>query len=503
MLLFVVISWIGWASGSTSIKPLGITDIFPAIWSGFKQRAAIILFVFAIGGLLCVLDRSKILDAGIESLTKKMNGKEIFLIPLLMILFGLGGTTYGMWEETLAFFPVIIPIFIKAKYGPLTGIFVILLGAGTGCLASTINPFSVGLAFSSAAAAGSIANQGAHMGLRWLIWVIFMIPAILFVMWYAKRNHRTDVSKSYLSKENRDKIRKKFFRSGNVSIPFTTKRKISLYIFLSGFAIMIFAYLPWGSFLGDSAVKSVNIWLMKYLPWFATSRSDGNAQTWAKFGNWYFISVAGLFLINTIIIFLINIKDYKTPSKEEIHEKHIKGTDQRFIDTYFEGVKWMIPVCLLIAFASGLGVILALSGIGPWIANSISGLGNIGLVGFGLVIFLLCFFLSILVPSTSGFSAAFIPIFAKLAMVAFSAKHNNGVNLQIPAVNIVILGFLLSNGLANFFTPTSAPLMAYTAYAGIEYKTWLKGTWKFILFLFALSILVMILSALLLPIISF
>ena len=68
------------------------------------------------------------------------------MIPVLMFLISLGGTTYGMWEETMAFYPLLIPVFLAAGYDAVVGISVILLGAGAGVIASTVNPFATGIA---------------------------------------------------------------------------------------------------------------------------------------------------------------------------------------------------------------------------------------------------------------------------------------------------------------------------------------------------------------------
>ena len=68
------------------------------------------------------------------------------MIPILMMVFALGGSTYGMAEESLAFYTLVIAVMIAAGYDALTGAAVVLLGCGIGTLGSTINPFATGIA---------------------------------------------------------------------------------------------------------------------------------------------------------------------------------------------------------------------------------------------------------------------------------------------------------------------------------------------------------------------
>ena len=129
------------------------------------------------------------INAGIARVVASMAGREKLMIPILMIIFALGGTTYGMAEETLAFYPLIIPVMIAAGYDALVGASV-LLGAGIGVLGSTINPFATGIA--SGFAGVSIAEG---IVLRLFILIVGLIIGIVFVMRYAEKV-RADPSKS-------------------------------------------------------------------------------------------------------------------------------------------------------------------------------------------------------------------------------------------------------------------------------------------------------------------
>ncbi len=90
------------------------------------------------------------IDAGIAGTMKRLAGREKWMIPILMGLFALGGTVYGMAEETIPFYALLIPVMIAAGYDSIVGVAIIMVGAGIGCLGSTINPFATVIASNAA-----------------------------------------------------------------------------------------------------------------------------------------------------------------------------------------------------------------------------------------------------------------------------------------------------------------------------------------------------------------
>src|SRR5699024_4877520 len=124
----------------------GIWDVLVAPVQGFMDAVDVSLYILIMGGYLAVIMHSGAIDAGIGAVIRKLKGREIYLIPVLMCLFALGGTTFGMWEETMAFYMVLIPVFIAAGFDSVVGVYVVALGAGLGTLGSTVNPFATGIA---------------------------------------------------------------------------------------------------------------------------------------------------------------------------------------------------------------------------------------------------------------------------------------------------------------------------------------------------------------------
>lgn len=214
-------------------NPQGIGDVLLASFNGFYDAVDVCVFILTVGGFLGVVMKTGAVDAGVSNVIRRLNGKEKWLIPILMLLFGLGGTTYGMWEETMAFYPLLIPVFLAAGYDAVVGISVILLGAGTGVICSTVNPFATGIA---AGFAGVSLGEG--IVLRILQWIVFEAVAIWFVMAYAAKVKR-DPSRSVVGVGAG-----KLHVSATETAPLNARRKAILTVFAITFLVMIYGVIP-------------------------------------------------------------------------------------------------------------------------------------------------------------------------------------------------------------------------------------------------------------------
>ena len=149
------------------------------------------------------------------------------LIPVLMLIFSLGGTSYGMAEESLAFYALITATMMAAGFDPLVGAATLLLGCGVGVLGSTVNPFAIGAAISAAGASGVEINQGTTIILGVALWIVPLIISILYVMKYAKKVYN-DKSKSILSKHELDSAKEAFDNNSGEILELSGKQKIAL-----------------------------------------------------------------------------------------------------------------------------------------------------------------------------------------------------------------------------------------------------------------------------------
>ncbi len=165
-----------------NVGPFNSGELFGAI--------DVALFILVIGGFIGITMKTGAIQAGIALLVTKLRGHERWLIPLLMIIFAIGGTTFGMAEESLAFYVLIITVMIAAGYDALVGAAVILLGCGIGVLGSTVNPFATGIASGFA----DIPLSDGLVG-RLVLLIVGIAMGIWFVLRYAERV-RTDPSTS-------------------------------------------------------------------------------------------------------------------------------------------------------------------------------------------------------------------------------------------------------------------------------------------------------------------
>ncbi|TYL62325.1 YfcC family protein, partial [Klebsiella pneumoniae] len=118
--------------------------------SGQARAIDVALFILIIGGFLGIVTKTGAIDAGIERVTTRLRGREEWMIPILMALFAAGGTIYGMAEESLPFYTLLVPVMLAARFDPVVAASTVLLGAGIGTLGSTINPFATVIAANAA-----------------------------------------------------------------------------------------------------------------------------------------------------------------------------------------------------------------------------------------------------------------------------------------------------------------------------------------------------------------
>ena len=185
---------------SIESNPQGLWAVIMAPISGFMDSVDIILYCLVIGGYLAIVMRSGAFDAAIGHTLKKLDGKEFLLIPILMLIFSLAGAMFGIEEETLPFFMVLIPVFIAAGYDTLVGLSVIKVGAALGVMGSIANPFAVAIASKFA---GIPISDG--IGIRIVLLCIYIPTGIIFTMKYAKKV-KDDPTKSLVyaqAEENR------------------------------------------------------------------------------------------------------------------------------------------------------------------------------------------------------------------------------------------------------------------------------------------------------------
>ena len=419
---------------------------------GFEDAIDVGIFIMMLGGLLAVINKTGALETGLKVLVRKLKGRELLLIPILMFIFSICGSTYGMLEETVGFYVLLAATMMAAGMDPLVGAAVILLGAGSGCLGSTINPFATGVAL-SALPEGVTANHGLVLLIATFIWLTTLGICILFVMNYAKKVKK-DKGSTILSLREQKQAEKKFgnfYKKDEKEVNLTGKQKLTLVLFALTFLVMIIGFIPWGEF-DITFFDSFTGWL-----------------TGSSLGNWWFYEAALWFLIMSIIIAVIN-----------------KFGEKGFIDTFVDGADDMIGVILVIAIARGASVLMGQTYLDNYIIyNAADLLAKVPEMLFVPLNYILHIVLSILVPSSSGLATLSTPIIAPLAaQLGYS-------------VEVTIMTLVSANGLVNLISPTCGAIMGGLALAKIEYSTWFRWAFKVVLTIAIANIFVLCLFTLL------
>ena len=183
--------------------PQGIGDLFMGPIRGFISAAQIIGFVFLVGGAFNILTRTGAVDAGLRDIIKLSENKpgyKKWIIPLIITLFSLAGSTFGMCEEVLVFVLITIPLSLALGYDSIVGLSISFVGAGVGFAGAFINPFTIGVAQGIAEL-----PPASGMGYRLIVWIIVTLIAIVYIMRYAQRVEKDKThSPMYEIDEERD-----------------------------------------------------------------------------------------------------------------------------------------------------------------------------------------------------------------------------------------------------------------------------------------------------------
>lgn len=451
--IVAVITVIVSGTSGGAVTAARLSDFCTAPILGFADALPVCLFVMILGGFLGMMTETGALDNGIAVLVQKLKGNEIMLIPVLMLIFSLGGTTYGMCEETVPFYALLAATMMAAGFDPMVGAATVLLGAGCGCLGSTVNPFAVGAAVDALTGVGIEVNQSIIIGLGAVLWLVTTVMSIFFVMNYAKKV-KADKGSTILSMQelkDAEEAHGKAASEVHKEVKLTGRQKGVLIAFAFTFVVMIVGFIP---------LADLNEGVANFFDAGAVYDADGNAvvQGWSALitglpiGQWYFDEASTWFFLMAVLIGIIG----------GLSEKQI-------VNTFITGAADMMSVVLVIALARGISVLMANTGLDVFVldaaANALAGLSG---VIFAPMSFLVYFGLSFLIPSTSGMATVSMPIMGPLAVkLGFS-----------PEVMVMI--FSAAIGVVNLFTPTSGAIMGGLALAKIEWTTWLKFALKLI-----------------------
>ena len=386
-----------------------------SVWNSGELFGAIdvALFILIIGGFLGVTMKTGAIQNGIGRIVSRLKGRERLMIPILMTVFAIGGTTFGMAEESLAFYVLIITVMIAAGYDSLVGASIVLLGCGVGVLGSTINPFATGIA---SGFAGVSIDEGI-VG-RIVILVVGTAIGIFFVMRYAAKV-QADPTSSLVGRPTAAEAAAETGGAASEAGVMTGRQTAVLVLFFVAFVVMIFGVIPWED-LGVTAVPT--LW-------------------------WWFPEMTASFLLFAILIGVVarmGESDFTSTFVDGARDLLGRGADHRRRPRRSRSI-----------MTNGLITDTVLNAA----EQVVGGLGGVAFINLMYFLFLP---LSFLIPSSSGLATVAMPIMAPLASFA-----------DVPP-QLVVTAYQSANGLVNLVTPTSAVVMGGLAIAKVGYGTWLK-----------------------------
>lgn len=334
-------------------RPQGVLAFFKSPIKGIIEAADIIFLVLIIGGLIGIMNLTGAFDAGITWLANALKGHEYILIILVTILIALGGTTFGLAEETIAFYPILIPMFLAAKYDAIVPLAAIYIGSSIGTMCSTVNPFSVIIASDAAGINWTTGLTG-----RMIMLILGTLICIIYILRYANRVKK-DPSKSIIYNQ-KEQIEAIFGTSSNSKIVLTTRLRLILFIFAMCFVVMIY---------GVSQLE------------------------------WWFLEMTTVFLVGAVLIGIL---------------AKIQETD--FVDTFVKGASELLGVAIIIGIARGVSVLMEDGFISDTLLYHSSSLTegmNKGV--FANAMLFIYGGLSFFIPSSSGMAVLTMPIMSPLA----------------------------------------------------------------------------------------
>lgn len=411
------------------------TGFFNYLYNGIISSSAIeiIAFLLTVGGAFGILLRTGAIEAGIMNMIKKTNGREKLLIPVLFVLFSLGGAVFGMGEEALPFLMILAPILVVMGYDSITAILITYCATQIGFGTSWMNPFSVGIA---QGIAGVEVFSGA--GFRIPMWIVFTAVGCTMTMIYAGRIKRApETSLSY-----------------NTDVYFRDKHQESLQE-ASGLNFGI------GHILVLLILAATMVWVI-----------------WGVMVNGYYMAeIATQFFIMGIAAGVIGVI-FKLNNM----------TVNEIALSFKVGASDLIGAALVVAMAQGIMQVLGGSDpTEPTVLNTVLFGISKAFEGFsGAVAAVLMYvFQSVFnffVVSGSGQAALTMPIMAPLGDLL-------GVSRQVS-----VLAFQLGDSLTNLIVPTSGCLIGSLAITKMEWATWAKFIWKFLGILIIMAIATIIIA---------
>ena len=416
----------------------------------------VVVFLMAIGAFMSVCYATKSLEVAIGALAHRLRDRGSLLIAAIMVLFSALGSLMGFSVETLGFYALFIPLLAALGYDRLTTAAMIILGALTGVMAATVNPFSIGVASGEAGV-----SIGDGILLRLVLWPVLTGISVFFVLRYAKKSRKrpdelaTAVETSPSSAVSADPSAAPVAAPPETPGLTGTQRRV-LAIMGLVFGLMVFSVIPWSSLFGGVAGPAEDL----------NEHVTSVAPFWFEL-NWWFPELAMLFILSSVVVGVV-----------------AKMGEKDTIKLIGSGMADMINPAIVVLLAQGVAVVMTNTLTLGTLLHSMEQLVAGTSAGFFAVITeVINVGLAMLIPSSSGHAALAMPLLAPLSDFAQVSRP------------LMITAWICGHGLALMFSPTSVVLIGGLSIAEVGYDKYLRFAWPLLLALFLVSAVVVAIAA--------
>ena len=417
-------------------------------------QVGVIVFIMSIGAFISVSFATRSLEVAVAALANRLRAKGWLLIAAVMVLFSLLGSTMGFSVETLGFYALFIPLMRALGYDRMVTASMIILGALTGVMAATVNPFSIGVA---AGEAGVSIGDG--IVLRMILWLLLTSMSVAWVLRYAAKVRR-DPQASLVGWDDPEEaeasatdhaVEELEADPAGAEHRMTRTQVWVLVITVAAFGLMIFSVIPWSSILGGTAGPADDYY----------THTTAVAPYWFEL-NWWFPQLAMLFVLASVLVGVVA----RMGEKETV----------RLIAA---GASDMMGPALVVLLAGGVSVIMNNTKTLDTILNSMEQLVSGASAGvFAVITILVNIPLAFLIPSSSGHAALAMPLLSPLADFAGVSRATT------------ITAWIMGHGLTLLISPTSVVLVGGLAIAKVGYDRYVRFVWPLLLALFVTAAVV-------------
>ena len=466
-------------------------QVFAALFKGFERQSGIIVFILIVGGAFWIMNKSQAIDTGIMAFlgfTQKLErrkwirkiGVNNIVITMIMILFSLFGSVFGMSEETIAFTLIIIPLAISMGYDSIVGVCMVYVAAHIGFSGAMLNPFTIGIA---QGIAGIPLFSG--IGYRFICWVILTIIGIVFVLIYAKKVKKNPkLSIVYEDDEYwRGSGERKTENGERKTENSQNTKKHSWWVYGIVSAVLVYCAIRYPMTemqIGNSAstlpLLPIGAGLFVIIGFFALRKSVPYFILTLLFGTVYYLIVGvlgyGWYImeIATLFLFMGVCSGFA-----------IGKSASDIAKLFLEGMGDILSAAIVVGLAAGIVIVLQEGGVIDTILYGLSkSMSNLGVIASTEIMYGIQTLINIVIPSGSAKAAITMPIMAPFSDLI-------GISRQTT-----VMAFQFGDGFTNMITPTSGVLIATLGVARIPWEKWVRFIWKFILILIVIGGLLLI-----------